>query len=235
MERVTNLFSQLQGGSCTVDGSAVNMSNPLTEFVNRWLGTPGARSCSLPESKKRVSRVVNEMEKDLIDSKKGLSSWSDELEIRRIQLKEWQKMTEAWEDSQKKIQTKKSKDKTRNKKLQQSKETKILLEKYIEKINDYTEFSPFDYYDTIDDVEPPRGWKGEWNELFGEAINAVNHMINGDLDIDHDFLRTLNDFIYNYEISFDPDAYPNGNLEELDNLNLEINHIIMDLLYRSKM
>lgn len=60
MERVTKLLSQLSSDtSCTIDGSAVTLSNPLNEFINRILGTPGIpQADNLVDSRMRTNEAL---------------------------------------------------------------------------------------------------------------------------------------------------------------------------------
>lgn len=93
MDRVTNLFSQLQGGSCTVDGAATGLTNPLTEFVNELLGLKsGTRACSLQDSIKRVDKAL----KKLNEMSKTMSLTPEEQQISGELLRSRQEMEVVW-------------------------------------------------------------------------------------------------------------------------------------------
>lgn len=100
-DRISKLFSQLSGPSCTVDGAATGTTNPLTEFVNTTLKlSSNNQPCSLKESIKRVNKTLDIMDKSFKESRHGISSAPENLENYE-KLKEYKsEMESAWVEAQ---------------------------------------------------------------------------------------------------------------------------------------
>lgn len=116
MNRITGLLEQLSGPSCSVDGAAVTVSNPLNEFINHILETPGAPQAStLVESRIRTTDALNElnamsevmsltpeeikMKKELQRSKDKMDKIWDQCQKNPKAKQELKSMEKAWEES----------------------------------------------------------------------------------------------------------------------------------------
>jgi len=98
MDRVTNFMSQLTGPSCTVDGAAVTVSNPLNDFINHIL----VALKKLNEMSESMSLTPEEltMKKELQRSKDKMDRIWDQCQKHAKAKRELDTMEKAWQESQ---------------------------------------------------------------------------------------------------------------------------------------